>query len=272
MTIVRTLSNAEKEHHSLRHSHIADLNFPCQSFGSYKHDGSLVLTAPARYGSKLNRVENFGLDDPVTLADVQKIEDLPGFSRESNAFYMCEYAHPSAFSVLEAAGYAQSGCISVLSAQLDSLEKSISASHEPSRIISQTNDIELFVKASFEGFREGGRSPELLDLLSRSAAARTDTKLFIAKCDNAIAASAAMAILQIDGLRVAMLYIDSTIPHFRGRGLHRALIQARLQVANEEGCDLVMASARSGSTSAANLCKEGLRHAYESLIYSHAAC
>jgi hypothetical protein len=269
MAIIRTLSNAEKEHHILRHSHATNLRPPAESFTSYTHLGTVVLTGPTRYGSKLNRVENFGLNGSITPQDLQKIENSPGFSRNCHAFYVSEHAHLPAFSTLETAGYASTGSISVLYAQLDTLE--IPPHEDQDFTISQTNDTEVFVKASFEGFREGGRSPDLLDLLSRSAAARADTKLFIAECGDEIAASAAMAILQVDNMKLAMLYIDSSISRLRGRGLHLALIRARLQVAIEEGCNIAMASARSRSTSAANLLKGGLRHGYESVIYSYKA-
>jgi GNAT superfamily N-acetyltransferase len=51
----------------------------------------------------------------------------------------------------------------------------------------------------------------------------------------------------------------SVAPEARGRGIQRALIDARSRLADEHGCDLVAAWAVAGAHSSANLERAGLR-------------
>ncbi len=63
----------------------------------------------------------------------------------------------------------------------------------------------------------------------------------------------------------ALLFADSTLEKYRGRGLHLALIRARLQHAAELGCDLATASTAPGSTSQRNYERAGFRVIYTKL-------
>ncbi len=58
---------------------------------------------------------------------------------------------------------------------------------------------------------------------------------------------------------VAVLGGASTLPAHRGRGAQAALLDCRLRRAAEAGCTLAVATARSGSASAANLRRAGFR-------------
>ncbi|HZT33633.1 MAG TPA: GNAT family N-acetyltransferase [Bryobacteraceae bacterium] len=75
-------------------------------------------------------------------------------------------------------------------------------------------------------------------------------------------AGAAMAVY--DGL--AAFFADSTVPEARGRGLHAALIRARLDTAAARGCDLAMASTLPGSSSQRNYERCGFQVVYTRAI------
>jgi GNAT superfamily N-acetyltransferase len=75
-------------------------------------------------------------------------------------------------------------------------------------------------------------------------------------------AAAGMAVR--DGL--AMLFGDATRPGYRNRGLHTALIVARMQYAGERGCDLITASTLPGSGSQRNYERLGFRVVYTKMI------
>ena len=64
----------------------------------------------------------------------------------------------------------------------------------------------------------------------------------------------------VDG--VAMLSGDGVLPRFRGRGLQKALIRARLIVAREQGCDVACASTAPGTASQRSYEACGFRVAY----------
>ncbi|ETN39942.1 uncharacterized protein HMPREF1541_06169 [Cyphellophora europaea CBS 101466] len=141
------------------------------------------------------------------------------------------------------------------------------------------DEVSRFVQASVAGFRSNGRAPELLETLARIAVARRDTMLYFALVDGKVAGSAGMLILHgsqggddgvageggfgsSDGGAIAQLYIDSTLPAYRGYGIHGALIRERLKEAWEAGCVGVMLSAREGSASGRNAKREGFRAVY----------
>jgi GNAT superfamily N-acetyltransferase len=60
----------------------------------------------------------------------------------------------------------------------------------------------------------------------------------------------------------ALLSGDGVLPRFRGRGLQKALIQARLAFAREQGCDLACASTAPGTASQRSYEACGFRVAY----------
>lgn len=65
--------------------------------------------------------------------------------------------------------------------------------------------------------------------------------------------------------KLALLFADSTLDRYRSRGLHLALIRARLKRAAELGCDLATAAVAPGSVSERNYERAGLRVVYTKL-------
>jgi GNAT superfamily N-acetyltransferase len=61
---------------------------------------------------------------------------------------------------------------------------------------------------------------------------------------------------------VALLAGASTVAAARRRGAQRALLEARLRFAAEQGCDLMMICAQPGSASQRNAERQGFRVAY----------
>ncbi|MFN3323888.1 MAG: hypothetical protein ACK5AZ_10365 [Bryobacteraceae bacterium] len=66
---------------------------------------------------------------------------------------------------------------------------------------------------------------------------------------------------------LASFLADSTLPPWRGRGVHRALIRARLRFAAARGYDLAAGSVQPGSISERNYPVAGFRPAYTKLIF-----
>jgi GNAT superfamily N-acetyltransferase len=65
---------------------------------------------------------------------------------------------------------------------------------------------------------------------------------------------------------MAAFFGASTLPEFRNRGLQSALLQARLNLACEAGCDLAVIVTRPGSVSQRNAERAGFRLAYTKAI------
>jgi ribosomal protein S18 acetylase RimI-like enzyme len=75
---------------------------------------------------------------------------------------------------------------------------------------------------------------------------------------------AGVATLRVDD-GIAQLCGAATLPRFRRRGIQAALLRTRLADGAEAGCDIVVATTQPGSTSQANLHKQGF-----SLLYARA--
>jgi MOSC domain-containing protein YiiM/ribosomal protein S18 acetylase RimI-like enzyme len=78
---------------------------------------------------------------------------------------------------------------------------------------------------------------------------------FVAEADGRVVGTGALHIHH----HVGWLRAGTVLPSFRGRGIQRALIAARIERARRLGCDLVGASASAGGASARNVERLGLR-------------
>jgi len=103
--------------------------------------------------------------------------------------------------------------------------------------------------------------PELLDFLLQLGgiiAARKDTVLFLAEIDGKPGAAATLCLH--DG--VALFGGSATIPELRHCGLQTALLDERMRLAFDKGCDLAMMAAEPGSKSQRNAERKQFRIAY----------
>jgi GNAT superfamily N-acetyltransferase len=99
---------------------------------------------------------------------------------------------------------------------------------------------------------------EFLKVLGRVMAACEGALLFFALLDGKPIGT---AVLRCDE-GVAFLAGASTVPEARRMGTQRALLDARLRMARERGCDIAMMGAEPGSSSQRNAEREGFRIAY----------
>jgi GNAT superfamily N-acetyltransferase len=116
---------------------------------------------------------------------------------------------------------------------------------------------ELWARTSARGWSESGFGDFMLGLAEVSAK-RADALSFLAELDGRAVAAGAMSIHE----GVALMAGASTIPEARGRGAQLALLDARLRLAAERGCDLAMMCALPGSASQRNAERHGFRIAY----------
>jgi len=103
--------------------------------------------------------------------------------------------------------------------------------------------------------------PELRDFLAELgtvSSAREHTTCFLAELDGRPGAAAGLSFHET----VALFGGSATVPELRRRGLHSALLEARMRYAFERRCDLAMMAAQPGSESARNAQREGFSIAY----------
>lgn len=243
---------------------------------------SVTALSPSVHGRKLNHTYDFGMSGPVTTEDSRSIESAYkawGFeaaTRPRPEVDVCEHADASAFDVLSK-GYSVTGFVCQFQrdlvdidcppAAVDNIVKVLTV-RSPEHVADANTSYEYFVDASVQGFRSGGRNVATLKALAESAVARSDTSLFSATIDGQLVGTAVMAVIDIDGCKVADLFVDSCLEHARGKGVHAALLSERVRVAKEIGCEMVIAGAREGSGSARNIERIGLRKLFTCKTYA----
>jgi GNAT superfamily N-acetyltransferase len=237
---------------------------------SFTNGGIVIRTLPVFTG-KLNRAVGCGKDgdlDKDTLRELESMFAVIGLAPE---IHVSPFARPSTLQSLIAQGYKEKGLLSTYWCPLKdpAIESTpngtLGMGTVETRLVA-AHEMEDFIETSIAGFQSNGRSRELLEALARIATRRPDTQLFVAVVNNKIAGSAALASIETSDGSVAHLYLDSTLPNYRGRGVQQALIQARLREARRRGVSLATTITRVGDGSARNAERAGLRIAYTTTI------
>ena len=121
------------------------------------------------------------------------------------------------------------------------------------------NEVDLFLDLYQDGFglpRLNHSERECV--LSWLGGAKSSLYLCIAHMDDI---PAGVGLLYMEN-GIGLLADAATLPGFRGRGCHTAMIQHRIGQAEEKNCDLLTSFVEFGSTSHLNLERAGLRVAY----------
>ncbi|PLB49873.1 hypothetical protein P170DRAFT_435191 [Aspergillus steynii IBT 23096] len=232
--------------------------------------GITIKTLPELVG-KLNRTVGLGMDSEVEEQNLRDIEALIKPVGLDHQIHLCALARPSALQSLSSCGYVVRHVLNVYACTPDDVvsqqgRTAGEAGVTISRVAQQ--ETEKFLQASVAGFADGGRSSDLLRLLARLAACRDDTYLYVATINKEIVGTAAMAVIDSPDGSVAHLYLDSTLPGYRGKGVHAALIRARVLEAHQLGVDLATMTTSAGSGSARSAERAGFRLAYTKGIFT----
>ena len=87
---------------------------------------------------------------------------------------------------------------------------------------------------------------------------------WLARVDDRIAGGGALVIHD----RLALICGDGTLPEFRSQGVQTALLRARLDRAQEAGCDLAVICTQPGSSSQRNAERQGFQVVYARTLMS----
>jgi GNAT superfamily N-acetyltransferase len=128
----------------------------------------------------------------------------------------------------------------------------------------QPNEIDAFLDVYQDGFRlPRFNDMEKESVLSWLKRAQSSLYLCIAHIDDL---PAGVGILYFEN-GIGLLADATTLPDFRGKGCHTAMIQHRIAQAEKQNCDLLTSFVEFGSTSHLNLEKAGLRVAYTKSVW-----
>lgn len=128
----------------------------------------------------------------------------------------------------------------------------------------QPNEIDTFLNIYQAGFElprlHEAEKEAILSWLTR---AKSSLYLCIAHIDDL---PAGVGVLYTEN-GIGLLADATTLPEFRGKGCHTAMIQHRIAQAEKQNCDLLTSFVEFGSTSHLNLEKAGLRVAYTKAMW-----
>jgi ribosomal protein S18 acetylase RimI-like enzyme len=233
--------------------------------------GGVAAFTERLFGRKLNHVTGLGLDepaDPAALASLEAAYAARGLGVEID---LCPHAVPALLPLLAARGYAVNAFSNTYARTLDDVAPFGWAAGGAGIGVLQGPEADaLFLDASIAGFsvQAHDRPRDLLVALARIAQARADTALFVARVDGRVAGSAGLSVAETPLGRIGELYIASTLPAFRGRGVQSALLRARLAAAKAAGCALAVVMARPANTSARNAERAGFRLAFTKATFA----
>ncbi len=205
-------------------------------------------------GSPLTRAVGLGLNGPVSAADFDCLESFYRSRGAGVNLDFCPLADPTMLKLLGDRSYRIVECNNALAGP--------AAGSPDARVRTiHPGEEELWTRVMLEGFFERAEFSAVELDTGRRLLRLEGASAWLALVDGAPAAAAAM---NTRG-KLALLFADSTVRRFRNRGLHLALIRARLAHAARLGCDLATASTAPGSASQRNYERAGLRVVYTKL-------
>lgn len=204
--------------------------------------------------SPLTHALGVGMHGAVTTKELHEIES---FYRERDCpvvIDVCPHSDPTLRELLVQRGYRLTEFASVLVRTLPSeiqlCDIEVRSAHE--------DDEETYVRVVVGGFMSRPELNEEEVMLGRTLFHMPCTRPYLGFVEGVAAGGGTISTRN----RVASLFADATLPEFRGRGVHTALIRARLKYATESGCELATAGTMPGSTSQRDYERLGFQVAY----------
>lgn len=192
-----------------------------------------------------------GLIDPVTDEELAAVESFLG---SPTVLELSPAAAPSLWPLLAQRGYRLHQFQQLW---MKSLVGSRAVAVAPDIRMAEPSEADVYNRVVCAGFMERDDWQDL-EPPFQSSLEVVDAWGFLVFVDGEPAGGGMLGI--VDG--VALLSGSSVLPRFRGKGLQKALIQARLAMAGSKGCDVACASTAPGTASQRSYETCGFRAAY----------
>jgi ribosomal protein S18 acetylase RimI-like enzyme len=213
----------------------------------------------AGVGSPIGRVTGAGFDGPVTATDLDRIEEFYRAKGAPSQVDVCPLSDGSLMELLKERNYTLFELNNVLYRRLDRAEsfpQTNTAVIRPGR----KEEAGEFADIVGRSFFPDGNSPfdmgQTMNPLFQMEGAIT----FVAEIEGKMAACAAG--LSIPEHGIIALFGAGTLSEYRRRGLQTALLQARMAMATQAGCEFAVIVTQGGTTSQRNAERLGFRVAY----------
>lgn len=219
--------------------------------------------------SPFNKVASLGFSGPLELDQLQEVEQA--FLERSCPIQveLSTLGDPAIGTLLTQSGYQLQGFEDVLGCPLQAtsfaLPKGVQIRESPQE------ELDLWIETVAEGFAspddmgvpsQDDFPTEALHRAMRQLQCGERSQRFLAYVDDEIAGGGGLYCRK----GVALFTGASTLPRFRRRGVQTALLDTRLALALEAGCDLGVVTTQPGSKSQQNVQRKGFQRLYSRAI------
>jgi ribosomal protein S18 acetylase RimI-like enzyme len=235
--------------------------------------GLAIGTGAAVYcgaGAPMTKVIGVGLSEPLTDDDIDRVEAAFAPFGEHPGWEMCTLGDLSAIARLEARGYLLRRIELVLGRDLT---RDVILDPLPVNLTVRRGFEDEWARIAVAGFAaaetvEGRDAPaeaydtSMLEQVIAQFAGVESVRRYVAFVGDTPAGAASGRV--DDG--VYQLCGAATLPEWRRRGVHTALLVARLAEARADGCDLAVVTVEPGSRSQANVQRRHFMPLYSRLV------
>ena len=222
----------------------------------------------AEDGSPLNKVAGLGFGGVPSVTALEEVERAFAARRAPVQVELANLADPAIGETLTERGYRLVWFENVLGLAIGHDRAAVTPEGIEVRLCGE-DEYGAWLDVVFEGFAhpdgQGVPSPEDFprDVIERAERdfSTAGAVRYVALCDGVLAGGASFRIAE----GVAQLAGAATAPAYRRRGIHTALLSARLADAAAGGCDIAVVTTQPGSKSQQNM----QRHGFD-LLYTRA--
>ncbi|HMP42244.1 MAG TPA: GNAT family N-acetyltransferase [Roseiflexaceae bacterium] len=208
--------------------------------------------------SPLSKVYGIGLTDALQPDDLTAIEAWYCTRRMPIRIRLSPYTDRGTLAFLGQCGYTISDFMDVYARQIG-IPLPFAA---PAVRVTQATEAEARHWFARSGAGGDWAEPDGITFMTIRSVLKRGSQLYLAWVDGEPVSGAAIEIH--DG--IAELMAAATMPAFRGRGLHTALLHARIAAAAAAGCDLIITHAVPGALSQKNLLQAGFAQLYTAVV------
>jgi GNAT superfamily N-acetyltransferase len=195
------------------------------------------------------------LDGPVAEEELDAIAEMYRSRGLPLRVRLSPLADPAAVALLGTRGCVVRDFMNVYARELPPLAGAPSVPGVKIRVATEAEARLWFTRNGAEG---DWAEPDGVSFMTVRCTLKEGARLFVAWVGDEPAAAGGLEVH--DG--VAALMAAATLPAYRGRGIHRALLDARLAAAVADGCDLAMVHTSPGTPSQRNVLRAGFALMY----------
>ncbi len=239
--------------------------------------GIAIYTGPSPFSFTVGA----GMAGPVSVEEIDAIEDFFRLRQHSVRVDITPFTHPGLLETLLSRGYRRSEFTSVLVLDLGALpggrpgtddarrsSPDARGSAAPERTVVRWAGLEecnRWIEVIAHCFFVDDPGPERRANMAALFHVPGSLNTFTSVGNEVVGVAGGM--IHPDGDLVA-LFGSATLPRFRRRGIHHAMLDFRLNHARSQGCKLALITATPGSTSERNLMRYGFVECYQKVTYA----